>query len=83
MKTLEQMQTSGAWITDLSLQRYPVLRQQGLERGVTIRVPNRAFLYESSGRSSSSKFVESVGRVHCQEETSQWQFNSANEQLAI
>ena len=49
----------------------------------TILVPNRAFLYESSGQSSSSKSVESVGGVHSQEEMSHWQFNSPNESLAI
>ena len=32
-------------------------------------------IYESSGQSSSSKSMESVGGVHSQEETSHWQFN--------
>ena len=45
-----------------------------------ILVPSRASQY---GQSSNSKFVESVGGVHSQEETRHWQFNSTNESLAI
>ena len=48
-----------------------------------ILVLKRAFLFESFGQSGSSKFMKSGGGVHSQEETSRWQFNSANESLAI
>ena len=43
---------------------------------IVILVPNRTFIYESSGQSGSSKLVESGGGVHSKEETSHWQFNS-------
>ena len=33
--------------------------------------------------SGSSKFMESVGGVHSQEEMSHWQFNSSNESLTV